>query len=296
MSHKLGYIFFECLGEDLALDFSYDFENNVRFMRKIPSINEAPWHEWLGLQWQDVVTSNAVIEVKSETQNPKILDNENKELEFKCRKLWLSLMLTGPFYLDNAYFLTGSEINNKIEIRRFFKFDRWFHPGDNFVETITDIEVNKWKNIFLQIKEIYKRKEDFTRFKRGLLCFLKGCNESQVFFRLPYFVRSLEALSIPDKGKTARQFKSRVSQWWPANSQKGHFSEDAMTTLSEIYDLRCDFEHMHPSKINDVNKQLLRSYQCEKVARNAYYDILMNSNKLKMFINDDTIKRFWVNQ
>lgn len=291
MAYKLGYIFFKCLGESLDLNFSYEFKDGVRFKRKIPSIKQAKWREWLGLQWENVVTSNAVVEAKTETQKPEVLDEENKKLEFECRELWVSLMLTGPFYLENAYFLTGSEIEDKAEIRQFFRFDRWFHPGDDFVREMLEADVSKWRNLFRQIKKIYTQEEIFLRFKRGLHCFLKGCSESQVNFRLPYFVRSLEALIIPDIGKTAKQFKKRTAKWWKVGDT--HFSEDPLKTLTEIYDIRCKFEHMHDLEADLIERQLLRSYQCEEVVRNAYHSILSNDAELNKFSTDMTIKEYW---
>lgn len=292
-SYKLGYIFFKSLGEKLDLKFSYDFKDNVKFKRELPSINEGQWREWLGLQWQDMGISNAILEVRAETQHPEVLDEENEKLTFKCRILWVSLMLTGPFYLENAYFLTGSEINKELEIRQFFKFDRWFNPGDDFIREITDIEVNKWKIIFQQIDKIYEQKENFSRLKRGLHCFLKGCSESQINFRLPYFVRSLEALIMPDIGKTTKQFVKRTARWWKDTNEDKYFSEDTAKVLREIYDIRCNFEHMHDLEACLEEKQLLRSYQCEEIARKAYQDILISDSELEKFISDISIRKYW---
>ncbi len=293
ISYKLGYVLFKCLRETLDLKFSYDFKDNVKFKRELPSINTGQWHEWLGLQWQDVVTSNAIIETRLETERPEILDDENERLTFQCRILWVSLMLTGPFYLDNAYFLTGSEINDKLEIRQFFKFDRWFNPGDDFIRELTDIEVNKWKTIFKITERIYEQKDDFSRLKRGLHCFLKGCSESQLNFRLPYFVRSLEALIMPDIGKTTKQFTNRVARWWKDKNEDKYFHEDTAKVLEEIYDIRCNFEHMHDLGDRLEQKQLLRSYQCEEIARKAYQDILLSDPELRKFISDTTIREYW---
>ncbi len=295
ISYKLGYIFFKCLGDILDLEFSYDFKDNIKFKRALPSINEDKWQEWLGLQWQDMGISNAIIEVRAETQRPEVLDEENEKLTLKCRMLWVSLMLTGPFYLDNAYFLTGSEIKNEVGIRQFFKFDRWFNPGDDFVRKVTDAEVKKWKNIFQQIDKIYEQKENFSRLKRGLHCFLKGCSESQVNFRLPYFVRSLEALIMPDIGKTTKQFTKRVARWWKDKNEDKYFSENIAETLKEIYDIRCNFEHMHDLTDYLEDKQLLRSYQCEEIARKAYQAILLSESELGKFISDTSIRKYWNN-
>jgi hypothetical protein len=293
VSYKLGYIFFKSLGETLDLKFSYDFQDNIKFKREVPLINEGKWHEWLGLQWQDIINSNAVLEARITTEHPEVLDGENENLTFRCRILWVSLMLTGPFYLDNAYFLTGSEINSELEIRQFFKFDRWFHPGDDFVREITDAGVKKWKNIFQQVDKIYEQKEDFLRLKRGLHCFLKGCSESQVNFRLPYFVRSLEALIMPDIGKTTKQFTKRVVRWWKDKNEDKYFSEDTTKVLKDIYDIRCNFEHMHDLEKQLEEKQLLRSYQCEEIVRKAYQAILLSDSELEKFTSDTSIRKYW---
>lgn len=292
-AHKLGYIFFKSLGEKLDLKFSYDFSETIKFKRAAPSINEGQWREWLGLQWQDITTSNAIIEVNAETQWPQVLDEENEKLKFECRILWVSLMLAGSFYSDNAYFLTGSEINNEIEIRQFFKFDRWFNAGDDFIREIMHDDVAKWKNISYQVSQIFNQKEDFSRLKRGIGCFLKGCSESQVNFRLPYFVRSLEALIMPDIGQTTKQFIARVPRWWKNTNEDGYFAEDKTKVLKEIYDIRCNFEHIHDLEAGQEERQFLRSYQCEEMAREAYQSILLSPLELENFRTDTAIRKYW---
>ena len=125
------------------------------------------------------------------------------------------------------------------------------------------------------------------------MSFLKGCGEYYMDFRLPLIVRSIEALIMPDKGKTTKQFKLRASKWWPKDTEDELFNERAIDALGEIYEIRCALDHLHGLKKGIAEKAMLRSRQCERLARIAYQDILLNEDKLKKFESDDTIKKYW---
>ena len=293
MNYKVCYIFFHCLGESLNTEFDYSFSENVNFKRTIPPLDDTTWKEWLGLQWEDIVTSNAVIEVKLETQNPKVLDSENEKIALICRYARVSLMLTGSFAMDNAYFLTGSIIDDEVDIRQFFKYDRWFHSGDNFVQTLDDSYIEVWQKLFDMIRSIHSDEKNYRRLMRGIMCFQKACSESSTYFRLPYFVRSLEALILPELGNTTKRFKSRVSQFSLTLDIKKPSSQNISELLGDIYNLRCIFDHLHEIRDDSELKDLLLCFQCEQLARNAYQCIMLNPDILKKFITDEEIKKYW---
>lgn len=152
--------------------------------------------------------------------------------------------------------------------------------------------MSDWSKLFEKLKIVYFRLQqgDFFRFNRGLFNFQKGLQENYIDFRLPYFVRSLEALILPDKGETTKQFKDRTKKWYPKNKYP---DENIMTTLSEIYAMRCDFEHLHGIKEIYSKDHKLLTCRCEEIVRNAYKTILFDNNELENFTNDININKYW---
>ncbi len=108
-------------------------------------------------------------------------------------------------------------------------------------------------------------------------------------FRLPMFVRALEALVLPDKGETTKQFVQRAATWWP----KEFGSKGVDTALREIYDMRCDFDHLHGLKDQYSQAQLQRAYQAEALARNALQSVILNPSEREHFVSDEKIRARW---
>ena len=125
---------------------------------------------------------------------------------------------------------------------------------------------------------------EYQRFKRGLFAFLKAMSEKNGEFRFHQFVRAIEALLIPDIGKTKKQFKQRCQTFiYPDN--------DIINFLEEVYDIRCEVEHLNSidlaiKKFNKDNLHdhlQLRIRQVEYLARDTYRYILTNQEILNIF-------------
>lgn len=197
------------------------------------------------------------------------------------------MQLCGDFKIERANFFTGSKIRGEIKFREWTEYDNWYSL-DNKKLAVKDAEI--WSELLKSLQTVYARLKngEFKRFNRGLLNFQKGCKDLFIDFRLPYFVRSLEALVLPEKSMTEKQFKKRASKWWPK-----HFNEDAVSALGEIYQMRCDFDHLHGIKDRYDKIHLLRARQCEETARNAYQTILLENKELENFSIDEKIRAYW---
>lgn len=285
---KVGYLFFNNLSYELPHSFNFASDANIDFSTEIIDIEDKIWREWLGLKWNDIKESNAMIRIEVPTNTPEVLDGENKELEELCNKAYIALQLSGDFKVTGTNFFTGSKINGKINLRQYIEYDHWYCSERFKKMKKEDIEI--WGKLLKRLIHCYSRVKtgQFIRFNRGLMNFQKGCSESYLDFRLPYFVRSLEALVLPDKGQTEKQFKKRILKWWPKS-----FKGDAISILGEIYGMRCDFEHLHGVKEKYNEIQLLRGYQCEVVTRTAYKTILLNNAELENFSTDVDIRKYW---
>jgi len=120
--------------------------------------------------------------------------------------------------------------------------------------------------------------------------------EKDNYYRLPNLVKSLEALILPETGKTKEQFKERVGCF--LKSAQGHIQK-----LEDIYQLRSRVEHLHdwidrfPDLSRDESAQKI-NHLCriaEAIARNVYLKILLEPRFIKVFDNDKSIVSFWDN-
>lgn len=284
---KIGYLFFNELWDKLPNEFSYQLDENLIFSKRIINVEDKIWKEWLGLKWEEVKDSNAMIKFEIPTKTPEILDGENKLISELISKIYIALQLVGDFKIQATNFFTGSRIGQEIQLRQWSEYDNWY--SSDYFRRIEEKDMELWSKLFKSICNFHSRlPKEFLRFNRGLICFQKGCREQWLDFRLPYFVQSLEALALPDKSKTEKQFKKRIAKWFPKN-----FKGNPEEILGEIYDLRSDCEHLHEIKEKYSKNSLLRAHQCEETARNAYQAILLDNNELENFTADKKIKDYW---
>lgn len=287
---KVGYLFFGNLGHALPKQFKTVLSNGASFSLGVPKIDDEVWEKWLGLEWESVTKANAVLEVEMPTSNPSILDGENKLLTDLVTHAWIALKLTGPFYVESVRFATGSNVDGKSGIRQTHK-ERCVSTQRPHIRNLSEADVSLWSSILDGLTFVYSklREKQFIRFNRGLLCFQKGWAEDFADFRVPMFVRALEALVLPDQGDTRKQFSQRVAQWWP----KEFASEDGRTALREIYDIRCNFDHLHGLQEAYPEAQMHRFYQAEAAAREAFQRVLLDRQQLERFASDESIRAYW---
>jgi hypothetical protein len=136
-------------------------------------------------------------------------------------------------------------------------------------------------------------KAEFRRAIRGLNTLFKGLKETGQD-RLHQYVRSLEALILPDMGSTKKQFTHRCQTFARAGN-------DTQSLLQEVFDMRSDTEHLHPwdeavqnypvDQRDDVCWQ--RTRQMEKLASDVYSRVLRDSALRGHFRTDATIASFW---
>ncbi|HEY1580489.1 MAG TPA: hypothetical protein VGF82_25790 [Terracidiphilus sp.] len=115
--------------------------------------------------------------------------------------------------------------------------------------------------------------------------------------RLHGFVRALEALILPEAGKTEKQFISRCGLF--AGPKSGETT--VRNALQEAYKMRCDIEHVHdwdrslqvyPSAGRE-DQALWRTRQMEALACGIYKGILLEPILQAEFCSDASLKAFW---
>ncbi|GEM_PF-4468931 len=288
VNFKIGYLFFEELWDRLPDGFIYQLDKDIIFSNNRIDIKDEIWQGWLGsLKWDDIRHSNAMIKIEIPTKTPEVLDGENKSISELMDKAYIAMQLLGDFKVRGTNFFTGSRIGEKIELRQWTQYDDWY--STSYFKRIEEKDMEIWGKLFRGLCKFHSRlPNEFLRLNRGAICLQKGCGEQWLDFRLPYFVSSLEALAVPEKGKTEIQFKKRIAKWFP-KAYKCNPEE----VLGRIYNLRCDCEHLHEIREKYNKDSELMAYQCEETARNAYISILSDSDELENFTTDSKIQDYW---
>lgn len=311
-SIKIAHLFIENLNHSFESDFKFPLDDNATLVISvgendaIRKLEESVWREWVGtIEWDSLKRSNAILAMTCESQNPEIQDHENQSLLDKIQTAWVALKCVAPIHTDHCYKTTGYTDGEKIRINHYDQLAKWYLPGfdDRSEEVIGVIErmdeerARQWQALYRAMRFIQSRRkqDEYLRVWLGLRAFEKACNEYFLEYRLPFFVRALEALILPERGKTERQFKSRAGKWWEKSINPKIFLGDPHKILGEIYEMRCDFDHLHGLKEAYTETQHLRAYQCEQLTRRAYRDILLNRETLILFKNNEGIQDYWRN-
>lgn len=307
---KVAHLFIENLAHAFESDRDFTLDENAILTfsidgnKSLTKLEESVWREWVGsIEWDSLKRSNAVLEIQLQSENPEIQDHENQELLKRIQTFWVALKLVAPISTDHCYKTSGYFDDGKIRINHYDPLPRWFLPGyeehnENeigIIERIDENRVKQWFSLYKAMRFVqdHRKQNEYLRVWLGLRSFEKACNEFYLEYRLPFFVRSLEALILPEQGKTTSQFKSRVSKWWSKNINPKVFTSDPHKILGEIYEMRCDFDHLHGLKEEYTAIQHLRAYQCEQLARRAYQSILLNRKDLLLFSDNIGIQRYW---
>ncbi len=311
-SRKVGHLFIENLAHSFNSAYSHIFDEDMILTLSnesslpLDKLDESVWLEWVGsIEWDSLKRSNAVLEVQMESKNPEIQDQENVELLDKIQTAWVALKFVAPLYTNHCYKTSGYFEQEKIRINHYEPLHKWYLPGfndlyENEIGTIERMDVDRvvqWAALYKTLRFIKSRRKakEYDRLWFGLRSFEKACGEYYLEYRLPFFVRSLEALIMPEKGNTTTRFKSRASKWWSKNINLKAFVGDPQKILGEIYEMRCDFDHLHGLKEQYSEKQYLLAYQCEQLARSAYRNILLEEGELGNFITNKHIYAYWAN-
>lgn len=140
----------------------------------------------------------------------------------------------------------------------------------------------------------------WQRLRRGGHALSRAMREPWPDFRLHYYMQALEAVIKPGKGSaTGSDFRRRAALFTAR-------SPEATSAIEDMYELRCNAEHLHewtaprpptkrrrsPWKI-DVRNAQLRLWQAENLAFHVYRRILGRQTLLGHFHDDDAIERFW---
>ena len=256
----------------------------------VPDIGS--WKKWLGsIRLERLGRANLVLFVEEPSDNPGILDDVHQRLSGDLRLLFSMLHLRIGIEMESADLLCGSSVNGVPEIRQMGQMPD-FHQSQGYMRApITQAWLEDGLVLRTGFAETDADKTQFRRVIRGLHTLLKGLREETGQDRLHQFVRSLEALTLPEKGSTKKQFAHRCQT----------FAGNTRALLLEAYEIRSDTEHLNPWDKSvqrfplDQRENVCwqRTRQIEHLACDAYSRLLRDPALRKHFRTEDTIAAFW---
>ena len=161
----------------------------------LPFVLSDSWHKSLGeLRAEQLKRSTVVV----------LGRNNSDATAHYLNVLFGSLWLVASLEYEGATLLTGQVIHGELVIKTMTDMNDLRPTRGTAREELTVSHITR---VLPVVSVIDALKE--SRFQRGLQVLMDGLEEFHGQERLHQFVRSLEALILPEKGATARQFVHR---------------------------------------------------------------------------------------
>jgi hypothetical protein len=267
-------------------------------MPRVPVADLGVWKEWIGsIRTEQLDRANLVLLLEEESVNPEIFDGVHNQLIQDLGKLFYCLHLRQGIECaegNAANLIAGSSIQGKAEIRHMSLLPSFYQTRGYRRAPMSTEWLENGVALRSGMKAITAQKGDFLRLIRGLNVLFSGLQEHFGQERVHQFVRSIEALILPDTGKTKKQFVNRCQTF----SRPG---ADTESVLGEAFDMRSDTEHLKDwnravqthSAAEREDVCLQRTRQMEQLACFAYSRLLQNAVLREHFRTDATIAAFW---
>jgi hypothetical protein len=274
---------------------AFQLSDGTWVMPGVPVPDLGVWNTWIGsIRLERLKRANLVLLVEEPSANPEILDAVHKRLADGLSRFFYVLHLhSGMECAEGADLLCGSSEQGVPGIRQMSQMPTFYQSTGYRRAPITTAWLEDGLILRAGVGAMEVDKTQFRRVIRGLNTLFKGLKETGQD-RLHQFVRSLEALALPDIGNTRKQFAHRCQTFARAG-------DDTRAVLLEVFDMRSDTEHLHEwdravqgypaAQREDVCWH--RTRQIEQLACTAYERVLADSTIREHFRTEATIADFW---
>jgi hypothetical protein len=288
---------FDGIYSDLP-DAELQLADGMWVMPRIPAVADlGVWKEWIGsIRAGSLERANLVLVTQEVSANPMILDDVHARLRDELGQLYYFLHFRQGIECSGSNepdLLCGSCADGAPIIRQMNRLPAFYQSKGYTRAPITQEWIEESFALRAGAKTVGSASGEFQRLISGLNVLFSGLRETGQE-RLHQLVRSLEALILPDTGKTRKQFVHRCQTFVTAGP-------DAQQALEEAFDMRSDTEHLQDwnravqnypaSEREDVCWQ--RARQIELLVCYAYAHILRNANIQGHYRTDDTLAQFW---
>jgi hypothetical protein len=292
---KFGVLAIESVYSTIPEDAAVQLSDGTWVHTHLPLEIGSHWREWIGtLRLEKLQNSNVILFRSESSTNPQILDGQHQQLGRHLSVIFHTLQLSGGLEYEGARLLLGSFYDGDSQVRQMSELEL-FRPTREHTRTpLTTARLEQATRFRQVLADMESLRPEFERIVRGLNVLMDGLKQTYAQERIHQFVRSLEALILPEAGATKRQFVHRCQTFAEAGTA-------TRTVLEEAFDMRSDTEHLHPwdrslqSHAANVRQDvaLQRTRQLEALACLAYSQILENDSIREHFRNETAQRNFW---
>lgn len=243
-----------------------------------------------------LANSNFLIVAIAPSANPDQFSKENEGLIWRTIQLFHAILMHKIPFHEDGMVISGTNSSGKLDPESLQRLPTYCWFEENFsVDEPDDIDEELIRRAGVVADGIYfvdSQDGSFERVKRGIAAWVRGVKEQKYYDRLHEFVRAIEALIRPAKGKTEREFVERCKT----------FSDNPTGTIArELFVLRSAVEHLNEAECELANVSpekrrshvRLRARQAEFLAGQSYIRLLSNRQLLEKFCSDEGIDDFW---
>lgn len=252
------------------------------------------WEQTIGTMASERLRRANLVFVRAIQGAAPGLDREHSILRSQIEDVFVLLQLSGGIEYSGATMLVGSVMDGKPEIQQIRDVEDFYRSAQAPPIPATTKRLHEAARGALALQAMRATPGEFARIVRGLLALREGLSHFHGQDRLHQFVRALEAVILPDPGKTRKQFVRRCQAFL-----KPHATAAAL--LGEAFDMRSDVEHIHawdrslqsyPAAQRDA-EALHRTRQTEALACYVYRRILADPAIRAHFRTEATQAAFW---
>lgn len=300
---KFSILAIQNVREDIGCDVI--LQDGTRVLRKSPFTLENPWTEWLGtIQFNNLQACNLFLlrtatEGWAKGQLQVFGDEVGERLQKEVGGVFAMLRFLGTIEYEQAFMLAGYVESGKVTCRHFAQTERFNITRGCLPWVVREENLRSAAKLHNAYSLFQQSVPDgrTRRFGRGCYALKVGLERFYGTDRLHGFVRALEALVLPETGKTEKQFISRCTFFAGPKAAEGTTRE----ALKEAYKMRSDVEHMHDwdrslqtyaaAEREDI--ALWRTRQMESLACAAYTKILLDPRLGQHFYDETKLTAFW---
>jgi hypothetical protein len=293
ISSKFALLAVQGVGAELP-DTEFQLSDGTWIMPRVPVADLGIWKDWIGsIRTERLSQANLVLLSEEGSDSPEILDAVHHRLDNDLSRLFYFFHLRQGVECFGADLLCGSAEQSVPRIRQMSQLPT-FHQSKGYRRaSITTEWLEEAVSLRAGVVAVDADMSEFRRVIRGLNVLFNGLKETGQN-RMHQFVRSLEALILPDIGNTKKQFVHRCQTF-------ARTGDDTRSILQEAFDMRSDTEHLHdwnravkiyaPAEQEDVCWQ--RTRQIERLACVAYSPVLREATIREHFRTESAMAAFW---
>jgi len=275
--------------------YRYQLSDGTWILGQMPVAVDADWKEWIGtIRLKQLENSNLIMMYSEASTAPQVFDEHHERLKKRLLQTFSLLQLSGVLEYEGANLLCGSFFEGKTEVRQMNEFS-FFYQTRGYTRTPVTIDrLEKAVQLRKALEKMDSTPDEFKRLKWGWRVLMDGLQKEHGEERIHQFVRSLEALILPEIGRTKRQFTHRCQTFAKANPSTTQI-------LEEAFELRSMAEHLNnweqalgsfPKDDREIIA-LHRTRQMEQLALFAYSRIFESDTIRNHFIDDIKQGEFW---